>query len=138
MRLPEHQNSRNGPNGDHSGFAPLKAHQNGGPSRLAVIIRRAVPCTLPPNCFYTTKTISGHSRCVVGCLHRAMNGLMHRSKTNVAGSSEVEIFRGPFVSRLGAICPFEIGLSCVQLVAQGLGLFQIKCVEALGEQAVDW
>jgi hypothetical protein len=38
-------------NGDHSGFAPLKAHQNGAPSRLAVIIRRAVLCTLPPIVF---------------------------------------------------------------------------------------
>ena len=49
------------PNGDHSGFAPLKAHQNGGPSRLAVIIRRALLCALLPNRFYTTKTQVGRS-----------------------------------------------------------------------------
>ena len=66
-----------------------------------------------------------------------MNGLMHRSKTNVAGSSEVEIFRGPFVSRLGAICPFEIGLSCVQLVEQGLSLLQVARVEPFSEPAVN-
>jgi hypothetical protein len=35
--------------------------QNGGPSRLAVIIRRALLCTLPPNRFYTTKTQVGRS-----------------------------------------------------------------------------
>ena len=66
-----------------------------------------------------------------------MNGLMHRSNSSVAGSPEVESFRGPFVSRLGAIRPFEIGLSCVQLVEQGLSLFQVARVEPFSEPAVN-
>ena len=61
---------------------------------------------------------------------------MHRSNSSVAGSPEVESFRVP-VSRLGAIRRFEINLSCVQLVEQGLGLPQIDCVEAFCKPAID-
>ena len=66
-----------------------------------------------------------------------MNRLMHRSNSIVAGSPEVVSFRDPFVSRLGAIRPFENGLSCVQLVEQGLSLFQVARVEPFREPAVD-
>ena len=52
---------------------------------------------------------SRHRQAAPLCPFRAMNGLMHRSNSSVAGSPEVESFRGPFVSRLGAIRPFENG-----------------------------
>src|SRR5450631_1971679 len=51
--------------------------------------------------------------------------------------AKVESFRGPFVSRLGAIRRFEIGLSCVQLVEQGLSLFQVARAEPFSEPAID-
>ena len=74
---------------------------------------------------------------IARCLKRAMSGLMHRSNSSVAGSPEVQSFRGRFVSQLGAIRGFEFGLSCVQLVEQGFSLFQVTRVEPFSEPAVN-
>jgi hypothetical protein len=65
------------------------------------------------------------------------NGLMHRSKSSVAGSPEVERFSRSVCFPVGAIRRLEIGLSCAQLVEQGLSLLQVARVEPFSEPAVN-
>ena len=58
------------------------------------------------------------------CLKRAISEFMHRSNSSLMRCPEVESFRGPLVSRLGAICRFEIGFQVCSSPSRALASFK--------------
>jgi hypothetical protein len=68
--------------------------------------------------------LSGHALPALKPPVCAISGLMHRSNSSLVRSPEVESFRGPLVSRLGAICRFEIGFQACSSPSRALASFK--------------
>jgi hypothetical protein len=74
--------------------------------------------------YFRSTSDNGHHQSQSAYLKRAISGLMNRSNSSLVRSPEVESFRGQLVSRLGAICRFEIGFQACSSPSRALASFK--------------